>query len=236
MPKKKFDDLEVGAEFDLNIDADGWEPAYYKVTGTEAYQTHGSGAGLRKSFPPDAVVWPNDKVVQIYPDKITEVERAAITLLTQSPPYHPGLAAWVRAMASDPGEMRDLDSYIWEAELELADEQTVSLAEFLRSKGYECWEKEWDSRASAFKAVLDHKPRGKYAETSYQRRCNNCDEVSLRLADALQGYRVAGRPDGDQSHTVMGMGQPLLNVTTSLAAAICEYHVSMLDIAGRSEH
>lgn len=55
-------------------------------------------------------------------------------------------------------------------------------------------------------------------------------EASLRLADAIANYRTAGRPDGDQTYTIMGMGAPLLNVTTSLAAAIAEFHANVLNV------
>lgn len=46
---------------------------------------------------------------------------------------------------------------------------------------------------------------------------------------AVREYREMGRPDGEQTHTIMGMGSPLMTVTTSLAAAVVEYHKAIVN-------
>jgi hypothetical protein len=43
-------------------------------------------------------------------------------------------------------------------------------------------------------------------------------------------YRVAGRPEGDQTHEILGMGSPIAIVSTSLAAAVVEFHTRVVGV------
>jgi len=156
----------------------------------------------------------------------TEVERAAFTIMLnqEGKPLsdHPALTAWVIAMATDPNEARDLDTYIYE---------NSDLRELCRRDGWICQLGDhYDSKQSTFLAILDYEPRGVRPETAEQERWRSYENATLRLADAIRNYRYAGRPDGDQEHTIMGMGAPIARVSTSLAAAIGEYHHNMLNI------
>jgi len=240
--KTTFGELKIGERFHYNIDADGHEPYLYKINDTEAYIEHGRRSGLRESVNADENVWTWDEPVEIHPSP-TEVERAAITLLMHRDgpnANHPGLRQYVLALASDQNEMRDLDQFIWEAEIDWGSggEYTKQpLHQICHELGYICWENEWDRENSAFGAILDHKPTGRRPDTREGRWLAKNDDAALRLADAIANYRIAGRPSGDQTHTISGMGSPLLSVTSSLAAAIGEYHEQMLNVyAGEAQN
>ena len=239
---KTFSELKIGERF-MIVGLDGLDdpPTFYKISETEGYTEHG-GHGRETVKPDEPVsVWAAPVVLH---DQPTEVERAAFSVLIyDGRPRcdHIGLLHYILALVQDPNEQRDLDRYIWEAEIpfgstydEENDREIPTDFRPLRvhcvERGYVCWQREWDRDQDAFGAILDHKPRGHYGETRQEQYLALIDDAAARLAEAIGSYRRRGRPDGDQTHTVMGMGAPLLNVTTSLAAAIGEYHWQMLNI------
>ncbi len=237
-----FAELEKGTRFHFNIDADGHEPYMYKVNDQEAYVEHGSDQGLREAVAADKEVWEWSEPVTLH-DSPTEVERAALTLLMggQHGPFvaHVGLAMHIRALATDPGEMRRLDTYIWESDVEIGfDEDKVGnrishqtpLRELCVERGHPCWTKEWDRENSALDAITDEKPTGSKPQTREEDFAAAKTAATFWLASAVCDYRVAGRADGDQAHTIKGLGADLLTVTTSLAAAIAEYHDRIVNI------
>ncbi len=219
----------------------------YKLNDTEAYVESGSGQGGRETVPPRTAVheWGKPVLLHIAP---TEVERAALTLLMgcslEYGPFaeHPGLYHWIRALAADPKEMRDLDRFIWEMQIpsewmEMDGRPEVVATEPLRAvcirRGYVCWQREYD-QASAWKAIVDENPQGLRlkAQAAEGREAGGChwrDKNLLFLAYAVAKYRIAGRPDGDQTSTIYGLGGPLLSVSTSLAAAIAEFHYNEIN-------
>lgn len=241
-----FAELKIGARFHYNIDADGYEPYLYKISDAEGYiEEHGSGSGNRETVKPDKAVWTWSEPVTLH-NRPTEIERAALTILLQTHQDHVGLHYYIRALATGADEMRDLDRYIWEAgiplnvykneEGEWIEEDFRPLREICAEAGCVCWQCEYDRDQDAFGAILDHKGRGQYPETREGRWLALMDDAALRLADAIRSYRVAGRPDGDQAHTIIGLGAPLLNVTTSLDAAVAEYHAQVRGIyAGENQ-
>lgn len=234
--KVRFHKIPIGAEFELGIDADGYEPFYYKVSESEAYQTHGNGQGLRHTFDPDDLFYLTGKMVQIS-QTVTEVERVAITLLHNARVVdHPGLSTWVEAMGTNANEMRHLDDYLLETNTQINDVD-VSWAEALRRAGFIVPTKEFDRDNSTWSAIFD---KSVYLnqddideETDYWAEWN---KIILLLADALRDYRVAGRPSGNQTHKIHGMGGPLLNIQTSLAAAIAEYHQRIVNLYEYNRH
>lgn len=244
--KTTFAELDIGQRFHYNIDANGHEPYLYKINDSEAYVERGSHSGLREVVEPGADVWTWSEPI-ILNNYITEIERAAITLLFGSGGNprcdHPGLSEYIRALAADPDEIRTPDQFIFEAdaitEWDVSDEneiiplETRPLRDVCQEAGFVCWTSEWDRDNSAFGAILDHKPRGTRPDTKEQRYLVAVTDAAARLAYSIRDYRIAGRPVGDQTHTIMGMGAPLLNVTTSLAAAIAEYHNRILNIYAR---
>jgi len=224
----KFAALKLGEKFDLGIDADGYEPYYYKVSDTEGYQISGGphGGNSRETFEPSAQIFADGEIVLLHA-RPTEVERAAFAVMVNQDGKlylsdHPALSAWVYAMMTDMQECRDLDTYIYE---------TADLRAFCQENGWIApISDHYDRKRSTFLAVLDHRPRGARPETAEDDRWRSYEEAILRLADAIRDYRYAGRPDGNQEHTLMGLDAPLARVTTSLAAAIGEYHHQLLNI------
>lgn len=152
-------------------------------------------------------------------DRPTEIERAAVTLLLQSRPNNPLLGLWIQALAADPDERRDIETLVFES---------PDGREYVR-QGWVGPKTEYDRDNRAFGAILDHQPRGHY-ERGEDRYWAIQDSVIARLAWAVVYYRQAGRPDGDQTHTIQGMGGPLLSVATSLAAAVAEYHEGTVEV------
>lgn len=238
-----FGQLKIGDRFFVRA----WEtldspPALYKLNETTAYVEHG-GHGAETLAPDTEVyIWSEPIVLHTAP---TDVERAAITLLMTGPQRspradHTGLYHYIMALATDPAETRSLDEYIWGAEIVTAWDtdgdgnripfETRPLRDVCRDDRYVCWTNEWDHDNSAFAAILDHKPTGERPSTNLQRTLALIDDAAARLANAICDYRGAGRPDGDQHYTIQGLGSPLLNITTSLAAAVAEYHSQMLNI------
>lgn len=232
--KTQFTNLKIGDRFHYNTDADGHEPYLYKVSDTEAYVEHGSGSGQRETIAPETDVWAWSEQVTLH-NAPTEIERAAITILMSSRGHSPradhvGLREYIRALAQNPNEMKSLDTYIWETTATLDDGREFRLQQLCQQTGYECWQKQYDRDHNAFGAILDHEPRGRKPATGEERRLALIDDAAARLSSAIADYRLAGRPAGDQTHTVSGMGTPLLNVTTSLAAAVAEYHERVVNI------
>lgn len=162
-------------------------------------------------------------------DKPTEIERAALTLLLDAWINHPGLHAWVIAMASNPDEFRWLDEYVLDpaSTIETGD-GTMQLAEFCRLRELVTPTKLYDRDNCMWSSIQDCEPRGK-RETGIEKNVAWRDRHAFHLAMAIREYREMGRPDGDQTHTIQGMGAPLMNITTSLAAAVVEYHKQIVN-------
>lgn len=165
----------------------------------------------------------------VRPIEVTEVERVAMTLLDKADPDHPCLAAWVQALLDNPDEYRGIDDYSLSQEARLSGlkqngfAQPVRYARFgedtlavklIDERGVEDWQKYRGCGLS---------------DQQEQTSIKVADKAIYLLADALAKYRRRGRPVGDQETTIMGLGSPLLRVTTSLAARIVEYHQAIVD-------
>jgi hypothetical protein len=79
------------------------------------------------------------------------------------------------------------------------------------------------------RAIQDYNPKGKQPKGREEWYQAKRDRAAYNLAMAVREYREMGRPDGDQTHTIMGIGSPLMTVTTSLAAAVVEYHNTIVN-------
>jgi hypothetical protein len=157
-------------------------------------------------------------------DQPTEIERAAVTLLCDANPRHPGLTHWIQALANDPDEFRMIDEYLLETPCEYAPGRT--LADVLRGDGWRMPKERYDRDFSLFCQLLQHHGlRDQEVEPGTESPTHllvaRLDDAATRLAGALVDYREMGRPDGDQEHHIAGVGKC---VTTSLAAAVVEYH------------
>ncbi len=170
--------------------------------------------GITVSFHPDDDVTPEGEAPVLHTTP-TEIERCALTLLvTATNIQHPGLLAWVHQMAQDPNEMRTLDDFVFE---------TATVATKCREFGFITPTKHYDRDNWMAGAILERKPRGAMLHGA-KRMMAEYDRINLILAMAVCDYRYAGRPSGDQTHQVRGMDSVLLNVSTSLAAEVANYH------------
>lgn len=229
----KFSELKPGDIFMPDIDADGHEPVWtlLDTNGTLAHE-HGRTTATSERLTPDTLV------IKMGSAKLnaqpTDIERAAITLLARDRATHPVLRFWMDAIASNPNEMRPLYVFAWEERnRKYSDDYTLqSICEHL---GFAYPRTEWDRDVNLHSLIWDGTPAGEYTKRNnpvnaqYDKNGGRHDRYILALADAIVDYRQAGRPDGDQTHTIMGMGAPLMRVSTSLAAAVVEYHVAVVN-------
>jgi len=187
--------------------------------------------GVATSFADDEVVEPFGPEPRLN-DHVTEIERLALTMLGKhGSTLHPALGEWMRRLCSDPDEMRHMDNYAVAEAIMLSDDTTPNLADFCRSEGFVIATREWDRDNWGGSAIQDCNPKVQLNESEAE--LAEYDRAAYHLAGAVRSYRENGRPDGDQTHTVMGMGAPLINVTTSLAAACYEYHTAIVNLAYR---
>lgn len=222
--KTTFGKLRIGTEFDYNIDADGHEPTLVKVSKTQAYSIAGHRQGMRETIEPNDIVYPTGTkhIVHTSP---TDIERAAITMLLNSGYGHYGLQAWIKAVAQDPNEIRSIDDFLFETPCDYGttvETYSGTWANWLVENGYKAWRKLYDNK-DAFEEIFDGKHVKKMfpdLDRKEQGYIEMRDQAVLQLAYAIVEYRVSGRLDGDQTSSVYG----LINVTTSLAAAVAEYH------------
>jgi len=140
---------------------------------------------------------------------VTDIERAAVTILSQSLPRHPWLTWWVDSLALHPDESRSLATF--------AQAAPAVLPEY----GYPTVEP-----TNAFQAITNGGayPAPSDADdspltTDEARRVKLFDRAIALLAQALVTYRKDGRPDGDQTAEL----PDAVTVTTSLSAAVAEY-------------
>lgn len=235
-----FGHLPIGQHFHLNIDADGYEPVYYKASETEAYQYAGGHSGKRKTFKPDTRVYPINQTTPLHAT-YTEIERAALTLIARHRAEHPALHGWKTAMLNKMDEFRQLDEVAWEQRHLLVNDRGETLEQLCQACGYWFPTKKWGpfgSEPLLFALIWDREPAGEYTNRNgkhpvnhqYDENGGRYDRALLALCTAVCDYREAGRPDGDQTHTIMGMGAPLMGISTSLAAAVVEYHERMINI------
>lgn len=203
--KTKFSEMVTGAVF---TDEDGdpdFDQTMYKVSETEAVN---SETGNRQKIDPESECTTTGEVVRVY-DRPTEIERAALTLLSQARINHPVLASWVEALIQDPTEMRMLSRFYVESGIDAGDYVVP---------GYY-----GDRYNDLVESILELHPRGRKAETPDERAQYQRESNILILASAVREYRERGRVDGDHTSAVNGMGGPLMLLTTSMAAAVVEY-------------
>lgn len=163
--------------------------------------------------------------------RIGDAERTAITLLLDGDCNHRLLSVWIRRLAKDPAYAEYMPMV-----------DTIPLsewAEFLKAKGYggqdetstlthmQRWRAEgYGSVMNGYVVELAYPAADDDGDLGYEK---SLDAARLRLADALVSHRNQGE-DGLDSASDLGFG---MQITTSLAAAIAEYHRSVCNILVR---
>lgn len=211
--KTKFSDMVMGAVFTDECDDPDFDQAMYKASDTEAVNVE---TGNREKINPEAEYTTTGDVVRVY-DHPTEIERAALTLLSLSRINHPVLASWIEALIQDPTETRLLSQFYFESGIDAGDYVVP---------GYY-----GDRSNDLVDSILELRPLGRKAETPDERAIYQHEANALILAFAVQDYRERGRADGDHTSVINGMGGPLLTVKTSLPAAVVEYTQRQMTVA-----
>jgi len=219
-----FKDMKLGTEFYSPDGGSGeYDLFYYKVTDTEAVCVSRSNVREKMSTADDYPV--TGKVYDIHTE-VTDIEACALRLLYEQTKYHPALDIWVNALINNPNELRDIGEYVLEYERE---PDGINLVKFLNEKGFIAPRERFDR--NFWGAIYDEKPMGEtYKDGTREAWEARRDAAALKLAHAVHIYRETGRVS-ETTTQIMGMGAPLMNVTTSLAAKICEFHISNLNIA-----
>lgn len=229
--KMKFSEMQLGQIFDVIVGDPEYDYQMYKVSPTEAVNLY--RPGIREVITADRELpIVEGKFITVHTG-VTEVERAAITLIYQhrTTLHHPAVRAWVEAIGTNPDELRHIDEFFCDnQDMEMEEWQGgVTLRALCEGMGFSLprcrWAYDWEG--GIFSALVNNNVDKKAYDNFYQMEM---DEAVLVLAYAVHEYRVNGRPDGDQTYTIMGMGAPLMNVQTSLAAAIGEFHQRVVQL------
>lgn len=229
--KMKFSEMQLGQIFDVDTGDPEFDYQMYKVSPTEAVSL--SRQGIREEIAADRefpIV--EGRFIAVHTN-VTEVERAAITLIYQHRInlHHPAVRAWVEAIGTDADERRHIDEFFCDNQDMTMEEWQggVTLRALCEGMGFSLprcrWAYDWED--GIFSALVNNNRDKRAYPDLYQMEL---DEAVLVLAYAVHEYRVNGRPDGDQTYTIMGMGAPLMNVQTSLAAAIGEFHQRIVQL------
>jgi hypothetical protein len=223
--KKNFSDMTVGECFVVG-EVDEFYQDGYKLSETEAWVNEcGAQRAGRKQLSGEFEV--TGKTVDVHAT-VTDIECVALTLVNDGQTIHPVLSEWKQAVLSNPDEMRTLDEFAWDnRDMEVNNEFT--LKGICDHYGYAFPRRKYDRDIHLFCLIWDHQPAGEYTYDSivskeYRNNGGSFDAALMALLDAVVDYRQRGRVSGENTTTINGLGGPLLNVTTSLAAAIVEYH------------
>lgn len=158
--------------------------------------------------------------------RIGDGERAAITLLIKADVTHPLLGIMIRRLGADPGEMRHLTGWNEVAPDELdafcqSSRAHIWTAESARRYGYDERRRELIYPAPLVEAE-EYREEIELLD-EYER---DLDKEARHLAGAVISHRMHGE-EGLDDTVALGYG---LGVTTSLAAALVEYHQNVCSI------
>lgn len=187
---------------------------------------------------------------------VTEIERAAITLLYNHKKHgrglwHPALSAWVESIGTDPVEQRFIDQYVVD-EIASGSDTGLDIQAEMIDFGFsipddnpfgENFHNVSRDISNGHPGINNNPGREAYARMFPNggvepRSVQEDDEMALDLATAIVMYRREARPVGDVTRNIGWQGdppQPLMTISTSLAAAIGEYQLRLLSKLSRTE-
>ncbi len=151
---------------------------------------------------------------------VPAVERAACQILANDAGRitHPVLRAYVEAMLADPDFADSFDASAGSAWTPSAAVVAYAGGEGFRAPTDGTWGAQFASSWGP-----DY-----YGETHADQLNREIDLAIGQLAFAIHAYRGDGRPGGDQTRAIHGVGGPLAIETSSLAARLAEYHSAMV--------
>ena len=151
---------------------------------------------------------------------VPDVERAACQILADDSGRitHPVLRAYVGALLADPDFADSLDAGAGSAWAPNVEVVAYAVGEGFRAPADGKWGAQFANSWGP-----DY-----YGDTHMNQLSREVDLAISQLAYAIREYRVEGRPSGDQTHAIHGVGGPLALETSSLAARLAEYHSAMV--------
>lgn len=151
---------------------------------------------------------------------VPDVERAACQILADDAGRitHPVLRAYVEALLADPDFADSFDAGAGSAWTPSAEVVTDAEGEGFRAPADGTWGVQF----------ADSWGPDCYGETHMNQLSREVDRAIGQLACAIRTYRSDGRPGGDQTRVIHGVGGPLARETSSLAARLAEYHGAMV--------
>lgn len=176
---------------------------------------------------------------------VSDCERAVLTLLEKAVKngrvHHPILRIWIQRHLQDEGYSEPLPSpdeitreeWVWAFQLVPAETADPTWRiEHARANGW--WVRENTSYGRTSYELTYPSPeqyREIYGDAAiaYLKRDREMDDAAVRLLYALQEHREQGE-EGATTTSSLGFG---IAVTTSLAAAIVEYHERILNVWSR---
>ncbi len=151
---------------------------------------------------------------------VPDIERAACQIIADDARLvtHPVLRAYVEALLKDITFKEGFDVSAGNAWAPSAEVVAYAAGEGFSLPADGRWGAQFADDWGA-----DH-----YGDTPANQMKRDRDIALARLAYAVASYRREGRPGGDQTHAIHGVGGPVALVTSSLAAAVAEYHATLV--------
>jgi len=153
--------------------------------------------------------------------QVPDIERATCQILHDDARLitHPVLRAYVEALLIDPAFADSFDAGAGRAWTPSAE-----VVAYAAGEGFPLPERgAWGSQ------FADSWGPDYYGDAHADQLKRDRDLMIGRLAYAVGRYRRDGRPGGDQMHALHGVGGPVALVTSSLAAAVADYHRALTE-------
>lgn len=147
---------------------------------------------------------------------VPDIERAACQILADDAHLitHPVLRAYVEALLINPAFADRFDAGAGSAWTPSAEVVVYANGEGFPLPGRGKWGEQFATSWGP----------NYYGDTDADQLKRDRDIMIGQFAYAIGAYRRDGRPDGDQTQALHGIGGPVALVTSSLAAAVADYH------------
>jgi len=153
--------------------------------------------------------------------RISDIERATCQILHDDAHLitHPVLRAYIEALLIDPTFVDSFDAGAGGAWTPSAEVVAYASGEGFPLPERGAWGEQFATSWGP----------NYYGDTDANQFKRDQDIMIGQLAYAIGKYRRDGRPDGDQTRALHGIGGPVALVTSSLAAAVADYHRALTE-------